>query len=135
MIMRKVKTRSETNWQNFITKAEQFIESATDAYRKGNWNAVGLNTVHAAICANDALTVHLAKERSASEKHSDAVSLLIEVSDDKQEAEAFARHILWLINKKNLIEYEARLFQKKEAEEAIKHAERFLDWVKVKLEA
>ena len=131
--MAKIKTRPENNWQNYLTKAEQFLQSATDAFIKENWNAVGLTTVHAAISANDALTSYLAGVRSTSDKHSDAAELLLEHSENKKEAAEFLKHYSWLISRKNLVEYESRLFYKKEAEEALKHAERFLEWTKNKL--
>jgi hypothetical protein len=129
----KFKIVPETDWKNYLAKAGQFNETAQDAYRKENWNAVGLNAVHAAISANDALTVNLKKIRSASEKHGDAAGLLLETLPDDKEAKIFAKHLIWLINRKNLIEYESRLFYAKEAETALKHADRFLAWAKSKL--
>jgi len=131
--MHKFKTRKEDNWQNYLIKAEQFMETALDAFIKENWNSVGLNTVHAVISANDSMTVYLGGIRSASEKHNDAVELLLELSIDKKEAVEFLKHYSWLIGRKNLVEYESRLFYKKEAEDSIKHAERFLEWAKRKL--
>jgi hypothetical protein len=128
--MKSVKTREETNWKNYLVKAEQFFESARDAHFKKNWNAVGLTAVHAAISANDALCVRVAKVRSASEKHSDSIALLLELMDGRASAKEKSGHLSWLINRKNLIEYEARLFYEKEANEALVHAERFLRWVK-----
>jgi len=127
------KTITESNWKNYLIKAEQFYETAHDAYDKENWNAVGLNAVHAAISANDAVTVHFNKIRSASEKHSDAITLLLEVLPKDEQAKEYSKHLAWLIGRKNLVEYESRLFYKKEAEDSLKHAERFLQWVKGKI--
>lgn len=124
----RIKLEAETGWKNYLIKAEQFNETARDAFQKGNWNAVGLNAVHAAISANDAITVYFKKLRSVSDKHSDAVNLLLEVLPKNKEAKNFSKHLMWLINRKNLIEYESRLFYRKEAAEALKHAERFLNW-------
>lgn len=129
----KSKTVSETNWKNYLIKAGQFFESAREAFYKENWNAVGLNAVHSAISANDALTVHAKKLRSASENHADSAGLLLEVLGHDDEVREQVKHLTRLINKKNLIEYESRLFYKKEAEEVIQHAERFLEWAKSKL--
>ncbi len=131
--MTKIKTVSETNWKNYILKASQFLETSLDAFMKENWNAVGLNTVHAVISANDALTTYYNKVRSASEKHSDSVNLLLLILKNDEEAKKASRHLLWLINRKNLVEYESRLFYKREAEEALKHAERFTEWANRKL--
>jgi len=38
-----------------------------------------------------------------------------------------------VINLKNLIEYEARNFTEKEAEDILKHAERYFQWVRNQL--
>jgi len=133
--MSKIKISSETksNWKNYLIKAKQFLETAQEAYFKKSWSAVGLNAVHCAISANDALTVYYGEIRSISKKHSDSLSLLLRVFKNEKEAEKNSKHLLWLINRKNLVEYEARLFFQSEAEEALKHAERFLNWAKSKL--
>ncbi|MDO8668582.1 MAG: HEPN domain-containing protein [bacterium] len=124
------KVKNETSWKNYLIKAEQFFETAGAAYRGENWNAVGLNAVHSAISANDAITIYLKRIRSASEKHSDAVDLFLNVFNNHKEAREFSSHLLWLLSRKSLVEYEARLFYRKEAEDSIKHAERFLRWIK-----
>ncbi|MFH0955614.1 MAG: HEPN domain-containing protein [Candidatus Falkowbacteria bacterium] len=131
--MINIKTRQESGWKNYLIKADQFLETARDAYFKENWNAVGLNAVHSAISANDALTSYYGKIRSISEKHSDSISLLLEVFKNDEESKSYSKHILWLIGRKNLVEYESRLFFKKEAEESLKHAGRFLSWTKSRL--
>lgn len=125
----------EANWKNFILKAKQFLEASRDAYLKNNWNAVGLNTIHAAISANDAITIYYNNTRSTSAKHSDAVNLLLLIFSSDEEAKRISHHLLWLVSRKNLVEYESRLFYKSEAEEAMKHAERFVGWAKEKLPA
>lgn len=128
-----MKLAKETNWKNYLVKAGQFTETARDALGKKNWNAVGLNAVHAAISANDALTVFYKNARSASDKHSDAVDLFLEVLPKEEKKRELAAHLSWLINRKNLIEYEARLFYEKEAVESLKHTERFVNWILDKL--
>jgi len=131
--MIKIKTAKETNWKNYVLKAGQFLETARDAFIKESWNAVGLNALHAAISANDALTTYYNSVRSTSEKHNDAVNLLLLIFKNDEEAKKISKHLLWLINRKNLVEYESRLFYKREAEEALKHAERFTGWARKKL--
>lgn len=123
--MMKIKTVRETNWKNYLIKADQFYKTAADARVKKNWNAVGLNTVHSAISANDALTVFIIGKRAASEKHSDSLLLLKEAFKNSKEMLEYSRHLQWLLGRKNLVEYESRLFYEREAEEALKHAERF----------
>lgn len=130
ILFMKIKTKDEVAWKNYLIKAEQFFETAQEAYDSENWNAVGLNAVHSAISANDTITVYLKRIKSTSEKHSDAVDLLLNVFNNGKSTREFSSHLLWLLNRKNLVEYETRLFYKKEAEDSIKHAERFLRWAK-----
>jgi len=129
----KISPEPKPNWKNYLIKARQFLETAREAYLKKNWSAVGLNAVHSAICANDSLTIYYGEIRSTNEKHSDAVGLLLRVFKNEKEAEKNSKHLLWLINRKNLVEYEARLFFQSEAEDTLKHAERFLNWARSKL--
>ena len=129
----KVNSESKSNWRNYLIKSKQFLETAQDAYLKENWNAVGLNTIHSIICANDALTIYYKEIRSVSRKHSDAVELFLKIFENDNEAKKSSKHLLWLINKKNFVEYEARLFFQKEAEECLKRADRFFTWTKSKL--
>ena len=123
------RTVKEINWQNYLFKAKQFKNTADDAYVKRSWNSVGLNAVHSAISANDALVVYHTNLRSTSDNHHDAVNLLIKALNNEDDARSNAKHVSWLINRKNLIEYESRLFYENEANEALKHADRFLTWV------
>jgi hypothetical protein len=126
----KFKTVPEKNWKNYLLKAEQFLESAHDALSKENWNAVSLNALHSAISANDAITVFFKNIRSASGQHGNAVELLLMALPGDSQARANSRHFSWLINHKNLIEYESRLFYQKEALDCLRHADRFLAWAK-----
>ena len=48
----------------------------------------------------------------------------------RDDTESKAKHLRRLISVKNLVEYDRRLFSKKEAESLAKHAERYLNWVK-----
>lgn len=130
----KIKTIDETNWKSYLIKALQFQETARDAFHKHNWNAVGLNAVHSVISANDAITVYYKKIRSISDKHSDAANLLLEVLPKEKEVESISKHLSWLINRKNIIEYESRLFYQKEAEDALRHMDRFINWIQNKLD-
>lgn len=99
------------------------------AYEQGNWNSAGLCAVHCAISANDALLVYYKGIRSVSDDHKEAVRLLIETVI-APEAKENAQHLMKIIAKKNLVEYEHRLFFQSEAIGIIKHTDRFFNWVK-----
>lgn len=49
----------KARWVNYWRKAEEFLEMANESLTRRNWNAAALNSVHAAISANDALLVPL----------------------------------------------------------------------------
>jgi hypothetical protein len=98
-----------------------------DSLDKGDWDAAGLNAVHCAISANDAVLVFTSGIRSASSKHDGSVILLetiVQVPGTKNAVSQLKR----LVAKKNLIEYEERMFRDSEAKDAVKSASRFLAW-------
>ncbi len=131
MIAKKTKFKKiePGEYLNYFRKSRDFHRAMRLAYEKGNWNSAGLEAVHCVISANDALLTFYRKVRSTSPDHREAVRLLIE-SIKTPDARRNAQHLRKVIAKKNLIEYEERLFTQKEAIEIIKHTERFFAWVK-----
>ncbi|MFQ6052501.1 MAG: HEPN domain-containing protein [Candidatus Hydrothermarchaeota archaeon] len=125
----KVGKSSKEDYMKFLKKADEFFEVMQESLKKEKWNAAGLNAIHAGISANDALLTFHFGLRSISPKHDDAVRLLTSMMK-RDETEAKAKHLRKLISMKNRVEYEGRLFSKKDAESLAKHAERFLNWVK-----
>lgn len=112
---------------NYLGKAQQFSRAMLDSLDKGDWDAAGLNAVHCAISANDAVLVFTSGIRSASSKHDGSVILLetiVQVPGTKNAVSQLKR----LVAKKNLIEYEERMFRDSEAKDAVKSASRFLAW-------
>lgn len=129
---KKIPTRnvSKSSAVNYLGKAQQFSRAMTESLDRGDWDAAGLNAVHCAISANDAVLVLTKGIRSASSKHDDSVVLLeslVGISGVKTAASQLKR----LIAKKNLIEYEERMFRENEARDAVKNASRFLAWAEV----
>ncbi|MCD6521646.1 HEPN domain-containing protein [Candidatus Calescamantes bacterium] len=115
-----------------MKKAEDFYEAMLRSYKENNWNSVGLEGVHCAISAADALMVFYYGIRCASDDHRDSVKLL-EQHFPEPEYKNYISHFRRIISQKNLVEYEDRNFSAKEAEEIVKKAERFLNWVKEKI--
>ncbi len=118
----------KSSYKNYIKKAEECRRAMHDAYAKGDWNAAVINAIHCAISSTDALTVFFKGVRHAGERHEDAVALLqqIEIEDLKTKTRQLSR----LLSIKNAAEYEDRLMNKKEADSALKDADRFLKWAK-----
>ena len=110
----------------YLRKADEFGAAMVQAAAAKNWNAVGLNAIHAVISATDALTsFHLGK-RSRSQDHEDVIVLLRELP--LEDVSAKASQALEVLRLKNRVEYEARLFEEDEANVVQLRAERFLAW-------
>lgn len=125
----KIGETSREDYKKFLKKAEEFFEIMKISLRREKWNAAGLNAIHVGISANDALLTFHFGLRSISPKHDDAVKLLISMMK-REDTETKAKHLRRLISVKNLVEYDGRLFSKREAESLAKHSERYLNWVK-----
>lgn len=119
----------KAEYKDYLKKSEEFYATMQDCLINGRWASVVLEAVHAAICANDALTIFIKGIKCSSPRHEDTVTLLQGLSE-LDNIKVNATHLLRIIRKKNLVEYERTSFTQKEAEEITRHAERFLDWVK-----
>lgn len=111
----------------FLRKATEFYATMQEAARASHWNAVGLNAVHCAISACDAVLVYYTEQRSASPDHEMAaylLGMLDKVPDAKPKAETLRR----ILHEKHVIEYEDRAFTASEAATLAKLTERFYTW-------
>ena len=130
-----LRTRSvkKTLFENYLKKARENLDTARECLDAGRWNAATINAVHGGISACDALTVFMIGVRHAGERHEDAVSLLQTLNLPKDILSNKGRQLSRLIGVKNAAEYEERLITQKEATEAVRDAERFLEWVETLL--
>jgi HEPN domain-containing protein len=128
-LVKKIPTRpvNRSAAVNYLGKAHQFSRAMVESLDKGDWDAAGLNAVHCAISANDAVLVLTRGVRSASPRHDDSVTLLESMVNATGVKSATAQ-LKRLIAKKNVIEYEERLFKENEARDAVKNASRVLTW-------
>ena len=120
---------SKVEYKEYFKKAEEFFSTMQDCFIAARWTSAALEAIHAAICANDALTIFVRGIKCSSPRHEDAVTLLqglVELDGAKDNA----IHLLRIIKKKNAVEYDRRSFNQKEAEVITKQAERFFNWVK-----
>jgi HEPN domain-containing protein len=114
----------------FQAKAEQFLEECRTASNAGRHDATMLTAVHAVISATDAVTVALAGRRSADPNHQRAADLLEQVAQDSPELRIRVRQFRELLARKGVVEYESRRATGREARDALKRAERFVDWAR-----
>ena len=117
-------------YANYLAKAEEFLRSAIENASSRRWNAAALSAIHAGIAAADAVLVFERGLRSAGQRHEDVLDLLVGTGEDRSSALAHLRRIL---ARKNVVEYESRLFSQREAEEVVQHAERFLAWARTRV--
>lgn len=128
---KEIRTTSipKTDYVNYLKKAEEFLSTMQDSLIRQKWNSAGLNAIHSAISAADALLVCLHGVRSTSPKHDDIIRLLSNLVKHKN-IEQNINHLRSLIAMKNIVEYDQRLLIQSEATTLSKHAERFSKWVK-----
>ena len=117
---------------NYLSKARQFSRAMLESLSKGDWDAAGLNAVHCAISAGDAVLVSTKGVRSSSSKHNDSVALLESLVTAPGVKNAVSQ-MKRLVAKKNMIEYEDRMFRESEAQDMVKSASRFLAWAETVL--
>jgi len=113
-------------------KAQDFYQGMLKSYADKNWHSVGLESVHCAISATDAFLVYKRGLRSISKDHRDTVDLLINQINSK-EVHKYADTLLKILDMKNHIEYEDRIFTEEESRRILKKTERYFNWVKQQL--
>lgn len=130
-----MKTRSVDRFKakSYLKKAEECRDSMQKAFESGNWNSCVINAIHCAISSADALCIAKMGLRNASERHEDSIVLFLRIDPNSEEIKRNADHLGNLLKIKTDAEYGERLFYNKDAEVAIKHAERLFNFVKVKI--
>ncbi len=118
--------------ENVFNKAREYRDSMNQALADRHANAAALNGIHCAISATDSLCVRFHGKRSSSKDHGDVVRLLAELFAD-EEARQQANRLGIILAKKNVVEYEERMFSQAEAVTLAKQVERLLAWVSSKM--
>ncbi len=114
--------------RTYLDKARQFSLNARDALDGARFDAALLDAVHAGISAGDAITVALGGERSTDPDHLRLADLIEEHAGGGEDARAHAKQLRLLVNKKNLVEYEARRATHADAREGVERADRLVAW-------
>lgn len=125
--MARLEPLPKSRYVVYLDRAQEFSRQMERAASERAWNSVGLLGVHAVISACDALTVGVAGKRWSGQSHRGIVDLVRELN--LPDASAPLRQIGEVLEMKNLVEYEARVFTEKEAIEVKHRAERVLRWV------
>jgi HEPN domain-containing protein len=130
-LVKRARTRNvnKAEAKAYMDKGEQFLRTMREALKNEDWDAAGLNSIHAVISANDALLGTRHGIRPSSPDHGDAAVLLSQY-EKSEDAKKNANRLDRMMRKKNLVEYEGRKLTKSEAAALATHAERFFSWVK-----
>ncbi len=116
---------------NYLIKAENSLRIAKIAFKEMAYDAAVMNAVHSSINTLDALTTFYEGKRSSGQ-HTDVLDLIKGILSG-DEFEYVKKQFSGLMSRKNESEYQPTLMDDKDAEDAIKRAERILTTVKVKL--
>lgn len=115
---------------NYLAKAEQHLALALQALAQDRWDSAVLLSVHAGISAADAACVTRFGLRSASKTHSDQAKLVRQLLPANEAAKRASTQLAALIDRKNTVEYEARICTQHDAEITTRQAERMVGWAR-----
>ena len=119
---------SDAEAASYWRKAQEFYLTMTTAFRDRHWNAAGLNGVHAAISATDALLGKKAHLRSSGESHYEALQLLRQHIKNEHTT-AQTNRLYRILSEKSSVEYDSREFRESEATTILKDVGRYMEWV------
>lgn len=112
----------------YLKKAEEFISSAQDNIIKNRFNVAGFEATQSIINANDALTVFFLEKRASAE-HREAVKLHIDVV--RAISDGTGRTIIKnALDMRSAAGYLGESLSKGDAENLVKSAIKFIEWVK-----
>lgn len=129
--MVKVRKIDKNYYKIYLEKADEFFRIMKYAQSQNLWTATGLNGVHCAISACDAITSFYLGERSTSTRHEDVVISLRKIGI--RNIENKIKQILSILSVKNLVEYEAREFRRSDALKIATQVERLYTWAEESL--
>jgi hypothetical protein len=105
--------------------AAQFARAAEIAREFEYWNAAGLLYVHAAIAFADAVAIARKGEKSAGEKHMDALALFETATSGLKGRDEATEHLRRILDEKSRVSYMGMSFRRRDLEKLATHAERF----------
>ena len=133
MVEIRTKPVDRHKFKNYLKKADEHYKAMELSYGAGLWTASVVNAIHCAINSTDALTVFYLGFRHAGDRHHDVLQLLQKLDIDKSELRSKSQQLSNLLLIKNAAEYEERLMDAKDAENARKACDRLYSWVKENL--
>lgn len=123
----------KSKYKNYLQKAEECARYMHVALERKDFDACVINAIHCGISAADSLCVLCLGLRHKGERHYDAVELFQSIDLSDEEIKKNADHLGNLLSIKSRAEYGEKLITSKEAEIAVKEAERLFYFVKKKI--
>jgi len=114
----------------FLERAQEFLSAAHSSLDRGHMQAATSNSVHAAIAAMDAVTVFHAGKRSASDRHEETVDLVRSLGLADAELSKRLIQLGRLLGMKTRAEYANARIKRREAEDAVRTADRIVTWTR-----
>lgn len=133
--MKKSRTKEvpKSDRQGYLKTAREYIEGAKDHYAKERFIATCGDCIHGMIAATDALTIHFLGRRNAGQNHMDAVHLLRQVSPGDTQLSQQVTKFQRVLGLKNAAEYDGGNVNQRDAESALRDAQRFLEFVETRI--
>jgi hypothetical protein len=119
------KVISSSDYKKFYLLAKKFYEGAVLAIEHQNFNSGGVLLVHAAIALADSVTIRFSSTKAAGDNHYEVINLLREVVPENQETKSGLMHIEKIIDHKNAVSYQGKLYTVSDIEQLRKHYLRF----------
>ncbi|MDP2207703.1 MAG: hypothetical protein Q8K98_02870 [Bacteroidota bacterium] len=91
-------------------------------------DAAGVLIVHSAIAYADAISIRLSGQKSASESHEDAITLLESIAADGEKQKNAINQFKRIISEKSKVSYFGDLYDETSVREMWKRLERFRNW-------
>lgn len=128
MIAKKIKTAAvaKSDAINYLKRARQLLASMRNNLVVSQWTAAVIDGVHAAISANDALTITYTGLRCTSSHHVDAAEFLRQALPKNLTPDL--QRLRRIIGIKSHVEYGPSLTTEKEAHKVAQDVERFMSW-------
>lgn len=124
-----------SKYKIYLQRAEECKRAMDTALERHDYSACMINAVHCAISAADALCIIYLGVRHKGMKHQDAVSLFRRVDTADTEIKKNAERLEQILSIKSRVEYGNSIVTQREAEEAVKKAERLLLFVKERIQS
>lgn len=109
----------------YLARATELLKAVDWAISTSNPDAAAGNAIHAGIAAAEVFVIHFLAMRSKGTGHHEAIGLVKRCSSPRRSE--VARHLQLLLDRKNVIEYDDRMIEMKDARELDERAHRLVD--------